>query len=252
MGLFGSLFGRGRGAATPFEADPFLDRLVQGVLDCCEYAVFAGEGAAAMAERVAKRHTDRECLACEPAGEPFYAASSHTEKVKNLYLFNQRPREFLLGLKHDKPYLMERDTLVVLNVPGGGSERRVFAEAAFIASTFAAPFLLLLGCRVPGNDAFAFDTNRGRECSLKNLRPCFVKTPHTLYFPAYSVPQSRSRMLKGWCLATLGRNAHHAFPEEIMALLTKPEPRPASEPGAETPVVSTSSSAQGSKNASDS
>lgn len=235
MGLIGKIFGGARRQRTALDEDPRLEKVLDGVMECCEYALFAGQDALALAERVARRHTDRECLACEPAGEPFYSASGRTEKVKNLYLFNQRPREFLLGVKHEKPYLMERDTLVVLSVAGGGAERRFFAEAAFVASNFAAPFLLALGCGVPGNEGFGADSNRGRECSLKNLRPCFAGVPHNVYFPAYSLPASRGRRPKGWALATLARNAHTQLSEEYQALLAKPEADPA--PAAETPAT---------------
>lgn len=234
MGLIGKIFGGPRRQRTALDDDQRLERVLDGVLEFCEYALFAGQDALALAERVARRHSDRECLACEPASDPFYSAAGRTGKVKNLYLFNQRPREFLLGVKHDKPYLMERDTLVVLSVAGGGAERRFFAEAAFVAANFAAPFLLALGCGVPGNEGFGADSNRGRECSFKNLRPCFAGVPHSMYFPAYGLPSSRGRMPKGWALTALGRNAHTVLSEEYQALLAKPEtdPAPAADPSA--------------------
>ncbi len=230
MGLFGRIFGGSGRERTVLDEDQRLERVLDSVLECCEYALFAGHGALDMAERVARRHPERECLACEPASEPYYAVAGRTEKVKNLYLFNQRPREFLLGVKHDKPYLMERDTLVVLSVAGGGAERRFFAEAAFVAANFAAPYLLALGCRVPGSEAFGADSNRGRECSLRNLRPCFAGVPHSLYFPNYALSPTRGRMPLGWALASLGRNAHAMLPEEAQPLVVKPDPEPAKTP----------------------
>ena len=223
MGLLGKLFGRTGGVVTPLEADPRLMRVLDAVLDCCEYALFAGEGAAAMAERLARQRPDRECLACEPGSDAFYAATARTAKVKNLYLFNQRPREFLLGVRDGKPYLLERDTLVVLHVPGGGAERRVFDEVAFVAESFGAAFLLVLGCRVPGEAGFVYDSHQGRECSPGNLVPHLGQAEVGLLLPAYPPPGGRARA-KGWCLATLGRNAHHLPPEDVAHLLRKAEP----------------------------
>jgi|GEM_PF-2223217 hypothetical protein len=226
MGFLGKLFGRGGAPATPLDADARLGRVLDAVLDCCEYALFAGEGAAGMAERVARQRPDRECLACEPGSDSFYSATARTAKVKNLYLFNQRPREFLLGVRDGKPYLLERDTLVVLHVPGGGAERRVFDEVAFVAEFFAAPFLLVLGCRVPGEPGFLYDTHQGRECSPANLGPHLGGAGAGLLLPAYAPPGGRLRA-KGWCLLPLGRNAHHLLPEETSHLLRKADPEPA-------------------------
>jgi hypothetical protein len=137
---------RARGsAATPLEADPRLGRVLDAVLDCCEYALFAGEGAAAMAERLARQRPDRECLACEPGGDAFYAATARTAKVKKSTSSTSARASSCSGWRDGKPYLLERDTLVVLHVPGGGAERRVFDEVAFVAESFGAAFLLVLG-----------------------------------------------------------------------------------------------------------
>lgn len=238
MGLFGKLFGRRGAPATALDADPYLGRVLDAVLDYCEYALFMGEGAAAMAEGVARQRPDRECLACEPGGDTFYSATARAARVKNLYLFNQRPREFLLHVRDGKPYLLERDTLVVLHVPGGGAERRVFDEVAFVAEFFAAPFLLVLGCRVPGEPGFGHDSHQGRECSPANLAPHLGAAQAGLLLPAYAAPGGRARA-KGWCLLPLGRNAHHLLPEDAAHLLRKaefePEPEPEPKPAAPRP-----------------
>lgn len=226
MGFITKFFGRPSAPDTPLHRDPRLERVIDGVLDCCEYALFAGEGAAAMAERVARRRADRDCLACEQKDDVVRAATQRTAKVKNVYLYQQRPREFLLRARNDKPYLQERDVLVVLNVPGGGRDRRFFDEVAFAAETFRAAFLLLLGCRVPDSDEFDHESHRGRECSPANLRPHLKGADATLYVPAYRAPRSRSRKVKGWTLVALGRNASHHFSEEFGSLLAKADAAP--------------------------
>ncbi|BBD06761.1 hypothetical protein [Desulfovibrio ferrophilus] len=220
-GFFDRLLGRGKSVRTALDRDTSLARIVDSVLEGCEYALAAGDGAADMAVQLAKRHPHREILACEPKSELCYQARNRAGNAKNIYLHNVAPRQFLNLAETDKPYLLDKDVLVVLTVAGGGAERRFFDEVSFVATTFAAPWLLVLGSRVPDRDEFSYDSHRGRECSLKNLAPHLAKTQHTLYLPDYPVASSKRRAVSGWCLAALGRNAVTPLPEEIAGLAIK-------------------------------
>lgn len=222
-GFLSRLFGGGAGDETALDRDARLSRVVAALIESCEYALCAGEGAADLAVQMAKRNPQREVLACEPKSELCHRAANRAGGSKNVYLHNVSPREFLRMVGIDKPYLLEKDVLMVLGAAGGGGERRFFDEVSFVASRFQAAYLLILGCRVPGRDEFVFESHRGRECSLKNLAPALGAAEHTLYIPAYDVPPSKRRSIPGWCLAALGRNASLAPPEEAVSLMAKPE-----------------------------
>lgn len=222
-GLFSKLFGRGAGVSTVVDRDPQLGRVIDAVLEGCEYALAAGDGAADLAVQLAKRHAHREILACEPKSELCYQAENRAGNSKNIYLHNMTPKRFLRMVQADKPYLLDKDVLVVLSATGGGGERRFFDEVASVASAFQGAWLLVLGARVPDRDDFAFESHRGRECSVKNLVQHLGGTSHTLYFPTYAVPSSKRRQVPGWCLAALGRNAGVDLPDEAATLAAKPE-----------------------------
>ncbi|MBU1002217.1 MAG: hypothetical protein KKE73_06810 [Proteobacteria bacterium] len=222
VGFFSRLLGRGNCPRTILDLDPSLGRVVDGVLEGCEYALAAGDGAVDLAVQLAKRHPHREILACEPKSELCYQARNRAGSAKNIYLHNTAPRQFLDLMETDKPYLMDKDVLVVLSAIGGGAERRFFEEISFVASTFAAAWLLVLGCRVPDRDDFSFHSQRGRECSLKNLAPHLSMVQHTIYIPGYQVASSKRRSVNGWCLAALGRNSVTPLPDEIVGLVIKP------------------------------
>ncbi|WP_461209167.1 hypothetical protein [Desulfocurvus sp. DL9XJH121] len=222
-GFLRRLFGRAGARAEALEKDPSLGRMVAGLLENCEYALCAGDGAADLAVHLARRFPQREILACEPKSELCHRAMNSAGQAKNAYLHNVTPAQFLGLVETDKPYLLDKDVLVVLNAAGGGAERRFFDEVSFVASRFAAAYLLVLGCRVPGRDEFAFESHRGRECSLKNLAPSLGGSAHSVFVPGYEVPGSRRRAVAGWCLIALGRNASAVLPEEAAALAAKPE-----------------------------
>jgi len=219
-GFLSRLLGRG-GAKTFLDRDPLLWRVVDGVIEGCEYALAVGDGAADMAVQLARRHAHREILACEPKPELYHQAQNRAGKAKNIYLHNVAPGRFLDLVKSDKPYLFDKDVLIVLSAAGGGAERRFFDEVAAVAASFQGAWLLILGCRVPERDEFSFESQRGRECALGNLAPHLGDGPQTLYLPAYGVPASRRRQVAGWCLAALGRNAATPLSEDIVGLMVK-------------------------------
>lgn len=221
LGFFSRLLGRGNSPKTILDLDASLARVVEGVLEGCEYALAAGDGAADLAVQLARRNPHREILACEPKSELCYQARNRAGSAKNIYLHNVAPQQFLTLMETDKPYLMDKDVLVVLSAIGGGGERRFFDEVSFVTSAFAAAWLLVLGCRVPDRDEFVFHSQRGRECSLKNLAPHLAKVQHTLYVPGYQVASSKRRSVNGWCLAALGRNSVTPLPEELAGLALK-------------------------------
>jgi len=221
MGFFRRFFHRRQGLGLGFAEDPALAQVLDAVLEGCEYVLGAGDGAALTLAAEARRYPGKEFLACEPGPEQCHDVSNRAEGIKNLYLHNRTPAEFLDILAQDKPYLFGRDTLFFLSALGGGGERRLFEEISFVAGRFQACFLLLSGLRVPDRDEFAYATHRGRECSLKNVRPCLAGAVNSLHLPAYAVRPSRRRVLKGWGLFCLGRNAEFVFPEPLAGLVRK-------------------------------
>ncbi len=224
MGLLGWLLGRTRASATSgFLADRNLARVLDCVLEGCEYVIGIGAGAPETVVALARRHPHKECLACEPSSEKCFELENASEGLKNVYMHNAAPGRFLELLAADKPYLFGRDVLFLLSAAGGGAERRFFEEVDFVAGRFQAAFLSIHGFRVPEREDFDFDSQRGRECSFKNVGPLLSGGEHGLYFPGYAVRSSRRRRYKGWCLAPLGRNAEFSFPEDVKTLLAKPE-----------------------------
>ena len=205
------------------DGDPRLGRLAGALLGECEYALAAGDGCAEMAVALARRYPQQEILACEPKSELFYRAENRAGNSKNIYLHNMEPGKFIRMVGTDKPYLLEKQVLVVLAVAGGGAERRFFDEVSFVAETFQSAWLLVVGCRVPERDEFSFESHRGRECSLKNLAPSLGGVPFSVYVPGYGVAASRRRSVKGWCLFGLGGNAVVSLPEEGVSLAVKVE-----------------------------
>ena len=224
MGLFRWLFaGKGAKVSGGFLADRNLTRVLDCVLEGCEYVVGVGAGAPETVVALARRHAHKECLACEPSAEKCFELENASEGLKNVYLHNAAPGRFLELLAADKPYLFGRDVLFLLSASGGGAERRFFEELDFVAGRFQAAFLAIHGFHVPEREDFDFDSQRGRECSLKNVAPRLGGAEHSLYFPAYAVRSSRRRRYKGWCLAPMGRNAEFTFPADVKDLLAKPE-----------------------------
>ncbi len=222
MGVFRWLFGRGGAAgAGGFLADRSLTRVLDCVLEGCEYVIGAGAGAPETVVALARRHPHKECLACEPSSEKCFELENASGGLKNVYLHNAAPGRFLELLAADKPYLFGRDVLFLLSAAGGGAERRFFEEVAFVGGNFQAAFLAVHGFRVPERDDFDFDSQRGRECSYKNIGPLLPGGGHSLYVPAYPVRASRRRRYKGWCLVPMGRNAEFPFPEDVKTLLAK-------------------------------
>lgn len=220
-GLFTKLFGPRRRLGPGFREDAALGALLDAVLEGCEYVLGAGDGAAMTLAAEARRYARKEFLACEPGPEKCHEVANRAEDLKNLYLHNLTPAEFLDLMARDKPYLFGRDALFFLSALGGGAERRLFEEISFVAGRFQAAFLLLSGLRVPDRDEFAYATHRGRECSLKNVGPHLGAAPHVLYLPAYPVKPSRRRVYKGWGLFCLGRNTEFLFPEHLSGLVQK-------------------------------
>ena len=221
MGFFSRLFRRRKGLGKGFAEDPSLAALLDAVLEGCEYVLGAGDGAALILAAEARRYPGKEFLACEPGSEKCHDVGNRAEGIKNLYLHNRTPADFLDLLARDKPYLFGRDALFFLSALGGGGERRLFEEIAFVAGRFQACFLLLSGLKVPDRDEFAYATHRGRECSLKNVAPCLAGTAGVLHLPAYPVKPSRRRVFKGWGLFCLGRNAEFVFPEPLVPLVQR-------------------------------
>lgn len=222
-GFFRRLLGRGGGERTLLDKDPQLGRLAGALLGECEYALVVGDGGADAAVQLARRYPQHELLACEPKSEVYYRAENRAGDSKNIYLHNMAPGDFLDMVGRDKPYLLEKDVLVLLSAAGGGAERRFFDEVALVALQFQAAWLLVVGCRVPERDEFVFENHRGRECSLKNLAPSLASATHSLYIPGYSVPASKRRKTNGWCLAGVGRSAGIALPEDAVSLAIKVE-----------------------------
>lgn len=223
VGFLKKLFGGGGGSKTLLDKDPRLGRLADALLGECEYALVVGDGGAEAAVQLARRHPQHEVLACEPKSELCFQAENLAGDSKNIYLHNVTPREFLEMVGADKPYLLDKEVLVVLSAAGGGAERRFFDEVAYVASRFQAAWLLVVGCRVPERDEFSFENHRGRECSLKNIVPALRSATHSLYIPAYGVAGSRRRAVSGWCLVGLGRCAAVALPDEAVSLALKVE-----------------------------
>jgi hypothetical protein len=221
MGLFSRLFRRRKRLGKGFAEDPALASLLDAVLEGCEYVLGAGDGAALVLAAEARRYPGKEFLACEPGPEKCHDVGNRAEGIKNLYLHNRTPADFLELLARDKPYLFSRDVLFYLSALGGGGERHLFDEISFVAGQFHACFLLLSGLKVPERDEFAYATHRGRECSLKNVTPCLAGATGILHLPAYPVKPSRRRVYKGWGLFCLGRNAEFVFPESLAGLLHK-------------------------------
>jgi hypothetical protein len=221
MGFLHSLFRRRKGLGKGFAEDPALAQVLDAALEGCEYVLGAGDGAALTLAAEARRYPGKEFLACEPGPEKCHEVGNRAAGIKNLYLHNLSPAEFLELLARDKPYLFGRDTLFFLSALGGGGERKLFEEIGFVAGHFQACFLLLSGLRVPERDEFAYATHRGRECSLKNVAPCLAGVASVLHLPAYPVQPSRRRVLKGWGLYCLGRNAEFVFPESLASLVQK-------------------------------
>ncbi|NJB67640.1 hypothetical protein GGQ74_001280 [Desulfobaculum xiamenense] len=200
-------------AESYLSRDTQLERIVDCVLDGCEYALVIGDEAPAAAHRVAARHSACECIASEHDSDVYHTALNRAADCKNLYLHNVTPRELLCRVEEEKPYLFSRDVLVVLNAAGGGPERRFADEVSFVFDRFRAAFVLFVGCRVPGRDDFLVHSQRGRQCSAANLKPIFARTEHALYYPRYSVPAMRRGRLPGWGLAALRSNAMYEFPD---------------------------------------
>lgn len=221
MGLFRRLFRGRRGLGKGFAEDPALAQVLDATLEGCEYVLGAGDGAALTLAAEARHYPGKEFLACEPGPEKCHDVANRAAGIKNLYLHNRSPAEFLDLLAREKPYLFGRDALFFLSALGGGGERRLFDEISFVAGHFQACFLLLSGLRVPDRDEFAYATHRGRECSLKNVLPCLAGAMSVLHLPAYPVKPSRRRALKGWGLFCLGRNAEFVFPDSLADLVGK-------------------------------
>jgi hypothetical protein len=211
----------GRKLGGPIRRDSGLQKVVDGVLEGCEYVLAVGEGASETVLYLGARHPNLECLACEPKSETFFEASDKASRLKNVYMHNASPSDFMKMIESDKPYLFSRDSLFIISAAGGGPERRVPQEVEFVSGRFQAAFLLVLGFKVPEREDFGVTTHRGRECSMKNLAPNLKGAEYTLYYPAYDVPGSKRRRLPGWGLFTLGRNAEYEFSDEIKEMLTK-------------------------------
>lgn len=211
----------GGGSAEPevFKRDVRLVRVVDHLAEQCEYFLSMGKDAGLSALYAGARYPRIECLACEHSGETFFVLADRAAELKNVYLYNQKPAEFLAALESDKPYLFSRDVLFVLSAAGGGAERRLPEEIGFVMQKFQGLFLLITGFKVPGREEFAFETHRGRECSARNLAGCF-SGDYRVYYPAYS-PASRRKPSAGWVLVTAGRNADYEITEDVAALLSR-------------------------------
>lgn len=219
-GFFKRIFGD-RKIGGPIRRDPLLQKVLDGVLEGCEYVLATGDTAVEAALFLGARHPSLEFLACEPKSETFFEASDKAARLKNVYLHNAAAADFIKTIEADKPYLFSRDVLFIVLAAGGGAERRLPEEIRFVAERFQGAFMLVMGLRVPERDGFAFETHRGRECSMKNYGPMLKDIEHTLYYPAYSVSGSRKNRPWGWGLLALGRNADHTFSDEIKKHLLK-------------------------------
>jgi len=201
--------------------DPLLLKVLDGVLEGCEYVLATGENAADSVLFLGARHPSLEFLACEHKSETFFEATDKAARLKNVYLHNATPAVFMQTIDADKPYLFSRDVLFIVLAGGGGAERRLPEELAFVAQRFEGAFMLVMGLRVPDRDEFGFETHRGRECSMKNFAPLFKDVEHTLYYPGYSAPGGKRHKLPGWGLFALGRNADFDFRDDIKQFLVK-------------------------------
>lgn len=212
---------RGAGGLEPeiFKRDQRLVRIVDHLAEQCEYFLALGKEAGISAIYAGNRYPRLECLAGEHSGEAYFVLADKAAELKNVYLHNQKPSEFLSTLESDKPYLFSRDVLFVLSPSGGGADRRFGEEVAFIMEKFRGLFLLITGFKVPGREEFRFETHRGRECSAKNLAGCFTGE-NRVYYPAYA-PASMRKPSAGWVLVAAGRNADYEFTDDVAELLSR-------------------------------
>lgn len=204
-----------------FTSDLALGRIVDSVVDECEYIVALGGGAHAAALHLARRHPDRECLACEFDPDAYHASLNAARNHKNFYLYNLAPQEFLSRVKEEKPYLFSRDVFVCIDASGGGPGRRFAWEVGFVCQRFRAAFVLIVGCRVPGNVDFVGYDMGGKSFTMRALAPAFKGLEGALYYPAYHVSVRQRGKLPGWGLLTLSSNALYEFPAAVKGLVRR-------------------------------
>jgi len=212
---------RKSGISDGLQGDKHLLRVLDSVLEGCEYVIGTGDGAASILANLGARHPRLECLACEPNSEKCFAIQNSAANLKNVYVHNRSPGKFLQVIKADKPYLFSRDILFLLSAAGGGAERRMLGEIEFVTGHFGAAFMLVHGFKVPDRDEFSFDVQRGRACSFENIKKSLGTAEYSLFYPSYPVRASMRRSVKGWGLFAFGRNMGHEFPGDVSAFLTK-------------------------------
>lgn len=226
MGFLAKLFGRDKAKwKTLLKDDLTLSKVVDVLLESCEYTVINGKQSSALSLALARKHPHREFLASEPKPEMYHEASNEAHDLKNVYLYNKTPNELIESIRSEKQYLLERDVIILLHVEGGGGNRRFFDEVAVAAEFFRSGWVITIGCEVPGQKDYAGLSHRGRLCSIENLKPHLKGCDFEIYMPNLSTPLPHKLNAPGWALIAVGNNAQSPLPSDLEEYVEKPKPK---------------------------
>jgi hypothetical protein len=188
-----------------FHGDQYLLRLVDLIIDECDYFIETGTNVGSTLAYVARSFPNIRCLSCEPDARAFQEAVKNTAEFSNVSIYNETSQAFITHLKQHERTLFEANVLFWLDAHGYGFDWPLKEEVFFVTRAFKRAYVLIDDCKVPGLDCFGYDKYKEQICSFDYVKDAI--NPHIeyqLYYPCYKDRTSRYHPLRGWGLIVFG------------------------------------------------
>lgn len=197
-----------------FHGDQYLLRLVEVIIDQCDYFMETGTNVGSTLAYVARSFSNVRCLSCEPDVRAFDEAVKTTAEFPNAFVYNETSQAFFTRLKQHESALFEAAVLFWLDAHGYGFEWPLKEEVYFITRAFKKAYILIDDFKVPGLDCFGYDQYQGHVCSFDYVKgEVSPDIDYQLYYPRYTERTSRYHPLRGWGLIAFGHDYELRLPE---------------------------------------
>ena len=189
-----------------FHGDSHLLSLVDHIIKSADITCFVETGAnvGSTVTYIAKRYPGISCYSCEPDKMAFELAEQNAAGLDNVSLYNLTSQDFLKILEKEIPDIEIKKTLFWLDAHGYGFKWPLKEEVAYVTGKIKQGYMLIDDFKVPGNEAFGYDSYDGQTCSYDFIKDSFATKNLKLYYPCYKEKSSKHHPLRGWGLFVMG------------------------------------------------
>jgi len=189
-----------------FHGDKYLLELARLLLKDADLFIETGTNVGSTLAYVARTYPHLRCISCEPDLAAFVEAIKNTNKLPNVFLFNEPSQQFMAHLVSRFGPLLNGRVVFWLDAHGYGFEWPLREEVAFITSHFDSANILIDDFLVPGMEkSFKYARYEDQVCSYEYIRDVMHRNrQYDVYYPAYTERTSSHHPLCGWGLISYG------------------------------------------------